>query len=1163
MSVLLGNGDGTFQPAKFYAAGIDPAAIVAGDFNGDGRLDLAVAGFDLSTGAGEISVLLGNGDGTFQPAVQYAVGQEPSFIVAGDFTGHGRLDLAVSDALDNDVSILLGNGDGTFQTQVTYAVGTAPVALAAGDFTGDGRTDLAVANFDSNDVSVLLGNGDGTFADPGQFATTPRATPLVADVNGDGTDDVLVVDGAGNILYRQAIPGQPGTFEPPVTVNPGNPSRDIAWVPNTGQGPVLASVDAHDNAVSLYAYRDGGFVKVGSLATGLLPAQIIAADLNGDGLTDLVVRNAGDGKLSVFFGTEFDRSTFLGPVDTQFVPPQFLPPVTIPVGLGVSDVEAVDTTGSGRLDLVVTNKLSGQVSVLLNRGDGSFAAPVPYRAGPGLSAIDPGSTPEVTSLEATAGVAAGPLTPGGPTDLVTINPGSNTLDVLAGLGGGRFANPVTIQTASPAPVVRMGDFTGNRIDDLAVLTTSGVSIYLGNGKGGFLPPVTYAVGPESDGLTLADLTGNGKLDLLVGDAYGDVLVLLGNGDGTFQPYHEADQAIELAVADLTGNGSKDIIYADQSLDQVVVDYGAGGSAVLGDQATGLLSPGAVTLADLNGNGILDLIVANSGSNNVLIYPGLGNGQFDPAINGGHGYFVGTNPVGITVAYLTGALPDLVVADKGSNQVSILVNQSQQGGAISFDAGPRLNSGGTGPVSTVVGYFTPGSAYKDILVSNSGSNNVALLPGVGSVFFNDQNPQTFPVGTDPGPIFVGNFDGKPDLVTVNAGSNDLTVISDFMNADRTTITISSGGTYPDAAFSFSSGSEFDNLVVGNGGDGVLALFEGGPDGLSLISTETEPGVPNPTDLAFWAFTGGQVQFYAATEGSEAATLLTFQLGGETGGMSTVPGLQPLRDAALPLIATLLTLTIETSTAEFDLSATNGEAAAAVSFLPVSTVTVGQSLPEHAGTGESENGDQEEPNEPQEPDLPVTQESSSWQPFFMGLDEVLDQFCRDHLDQFMSRDEPAPDKAQPPHALSKPLNLWQRDQASPEARGTDKTDSNHLPQANQGQIIDEAIRSLWADESRPVRTFLTPTSVPLTSDGTTPAETAPVDATLLSTEPVQRQEGSLPSSYKRGFEALTEFAVSLLLTAFVARRIDPPSTRHCTPTNPFSSLRLLRRPLFRFR
>ena len=101
----------------------------------------------------------------------------------------------------------------------------------------------------------------------------------------------------------------------------------------------------------------------------------------------------------------------------------------------------------------------------------------------------------------------------------------------------------------------------------------------------------------------------------------------------------------------------------------------------------------------------------------------------------------------------------------------------------------------------------------------------------------------------------------------------------------------------AAFEFSSGSGFDNLVVANNGDGTFALLEGGPDGLNLTSTETEPGL-NPTDLAFLAFTGGQVQFYAATEGSEAATLLTFQLGGETGGMPAVPGCNPCATRRCP-------------------------------------------------------------------------------------------------------------------------------------------------------------------------------------------------------------------------------------------------------------------------
>ena len=128
-------------------------------------------------------------------------------------------------------------------------------------------------------------------------------------------------------------------------------------------------------------------------------------------------------------------------------------------------------------------------------------------------------------------------------------------------------------------------------------------------------------------------------DLLVGNAYGDFLVLL-TRQRHLPALSKCRPVVALAVADLKGDGKKDVIYADQGLDRVVVDYGAGKSTVLGDHSSGVLSPGAVMLADLNGDGIPDLIVANSGSNNVLVYPGLGNGQFGPAINGGHGFFTG-------------------------------------------------------------------------------------------------------------------------------------------------------------------------------------------------------------------------------------------------------------------------------------------------------------------------------------------------------------------------------------------------------------------------------------------------------------------------------------------------------------------------------------------
>jgi hypothetical protein len=1099
LSVLLGNGDGTFQPPKTYAAGTYPYSLVAGDFNGDGKLDLAVTDLGIAASAegGGLDVLLGNGDGTFQRQVTYPVGSLPTAVVAGDFAGDGRIDLALTNSQSKTVSVLRGNGDGTFQPRVTYPVGQYPGAivtgdfagngridlavvdsagvqllmgngdgtfqeaktvaagiggpLAAGDFNGDGKLDLAVAvtaesinlsgsisvllgngddtfqpesksvalplssapyslvaadlngdgrldlvtaNTYSKNVSVLLGNGDGTLADPGRLAITARATPLVADVNGDGTNDVLVVDGAGDILYRQGVPGQPGTFEPPVTVNPNNPSRDVTFIPRSSIGPLIASVDARDDHVSLYGYRNGGFVQIGSLNTGPLPAQIIAADLDHSGWMDLIVRNAGDGTLSVFFND--GRGTF----HTGFGPSgPFLSPVTIPVGIGVSDVAAVDTTGAGIYDLVVTNKLTTQVSVLLNLGARTFAPPVPYRAGTGLSPIDPSGSPEVTSLEATSGVAAGPLTPGRSTDLLANNPGSNTMDLLRGLGGGRFANPVTIQTTSPAEVIRMADFTGNGIQDLAALTPAGLIIYLGNGNGGFLPHKTYAVPPEADGLTVADLLGNGKLDLLVGDAYGDVLVLLGNGDGTFQPYHESNQTIQLAVADLTGKGSKDIIYADQRLDRVVVDYGAGKSNVLANQSTGLLAPGAVTLADLNSDGIPDLIVANSGSNNVLVYPGLGNGQFGPAVNGGHGFFTGTNPVGITVANLTGNLPDLVVANKGSNDVSILLNQ----GNFSFTQGPRLRSGGSGPVSTVVGHFT-GSPYPDILVTNSGSNNVALLPGVGSGFFNDTNPRTFAVGTDPGPLFVGNFDGNRDLVTVNTGSNDLTLISDFMSPDATTSTIASGGTDPATALAFTASSGFEDLVVGNGGDGALALFEGGPQGLSLSSTEFNPDLPSPSSLAFAGVAGGQVQFFAATEGREAAILVALSLtgasGSSTGSAAITPAipenvaqLVPLQESSLALVGTLLVVTIESPAVE--LSETIGQTGTALASASASaaSVALGQGGVARNSRGVDGNGE-DNADQSGEPQTNSSSSTVSWERFVLGTDEALEQYEREH-------------------------------------------------------------------------------------------------------------------------------------------------------------------------
>ena len=502
-----------------------------------------------------------------------------------------------------------------------------------------------------------------------------------------------------------------------------------------------------------------------------------------------------------------------------------------------------------------------------------------------------------------------------------------------------------------------------------------------------------------------------------------MLVLLGNGNGTFQPYHEANQSVELAVADLTGNGSKDIIYADQGLDRVVVDYGAGNSTVLANQSTGLLDPGAVKLADLNGDGIPDLIVANSGSNNVLIYPGLGNGQFGPAVNGGNGYFVGTNPVGITVADLTGTCgPTASLGSTWSSptRAPTTSRSCSTRGTSASHPGPRLDSGGIGPVSTVVGNFTGGTT-QDLLVTNSGSNNVTLLQGVGGGFFKPATASPFSVGIDPVQSFVGNFDGKPDLLTVNAGSNDLTLISDFNGPNPVTTTISSGGLDPETAFAFESTSGFEDLVVGNTGDGVLALFEGGPDGLTLMSAQTEPNLPSPTDLAFSALTGGQVQFYAATAGHEAATLVALSLSGETlaqtqsdtslATVSNTAQLVPLNESSLALVASLLTLTVSTTEGELNVESAQTEAAASLASLPGSSAALGQGLSRQSGRDPAGSDEADNAGQSADAASPGASASSPWERFMLGLDQALEQFRREFQSRISGQQNQATDRDQP--------------------------------------------------------------------------------------------------------------------------------------------------------
>jgi len=333
VGVLLGNGDGTFQSVVIYGSGgIAAHAISVADLNGDGKPDIVVANQcadETCSGETPIGVLLGNGDGTFQNAATYDAGGFTGISVAiADVNGDGIPDLlaanefiSYSDCSNGVIGVLLGNGDGTFQPAVTYSSGGYGLqSVTVADVNGDGRPDLVVANFSGPAVGVLLGNGDGTFQPVVTYesgGSTPHAV-AVADVNGDGKPDLLVTNqcceiGTGNGTVGVLLGNGDGTFQSAITYGAGGVGSYSTAVADLNGDGVLDLVVASEScnkknkkecgrngAVGvLLGNGDGTFQPAVAFGSGGSVAWSVAvADVNGDGKLDVAVANdwnGGDG----------------------------------------------------------------------------------------------------------------------------------------------------------------------------------------------------------------------------------------------------------------------------------------------------------------------------------------------------------------------------------------------------------------------------------------------------------------------------------------------------------------------------------------------------------------------------------------------------------------------------------------------------------------------------------------------------------------------------------------------------------------------------------------------------------------------------------------------------------------------------------------------------
>jgi hypothetical protein len=887
VSVLLGNGDGTFQPQETFATGRQPFSVAVADINGDGKLDLITANAFDNT----VSVLSGNpltlpsplstggegrvrGDGTFGPGQTFAVGSRPYSLAVAEVTGDGKPDLVTTNYGDNSVTVLLNNGAGSFPTRHAFPTDKLPVQTVVADVNGDGIPDLVTVSNHDSAIGVLVGKGDRTFL-PVTAATGVglRDTPFLVNLTGSGPLDSVVLDRSGNILYRKGLVGSNNAFAPPVILNLGRPARDITIL-NTGSGLAIAAADAHFDStlstnqfvftVSFYTVAaDGSVSRSTAFATPALPVRLATADLAGTGRADLIAVNSLDNSVTIAL---------------QTVPGRFAVPLTLPVGITPSDIAVADVNGDGLLDIAVSDQSSGDVSVLHNDAAHTFTNTLRFRAAiaPNSLAATSGGPALISSAQSVS-VVAGNFTGSGRSDLVVVNAGAHSFTVLPN-DGNAFADPQFALTAStsdglsinqqPGAVVA-GDFNRDGNLDLAVLLqdTGQVWIYTGQGDGTFRHTFSIPVGDQASGLSIVPGTSPGLLDLLVGNGFGDVLHLQGKGDGTFQI---SGNRVSLSVVpDLLGNGQAGVLVGNQHDNRVTIQAPTASGTQFapvqtlgGANASAQLAPGDVHWFLLDKNATLpDPVVVSSGSNAVIVYrtTGIQNGvlSFAPPQT----YFVGTAPASVTVADLNGdGIPDMVIANQGSNDVSVLFGSYDASGHWIGTPGPRLKSGGAGPLAVTV-RDQNGDGSPDLVVTNGGSGTITLLKGVGQGFFDDQHPQTlFDLGgaVVQTPTFVGDS-GIGYAVTANGEL----VRFDLDNPGGGVRVVFSGQVV------LAAQAQANGLVVVALAGGTVEVLVPQGDGLG-VATElrAQAGVPVlPSALQVLRTASGQLQVLVSSQGSD--------------------------------------------------------------------------------------------------------------------------------------------------------------------------------------------------------------------------------------------------------------------------------------------------------
>lgn len=708
-------------------SGDGPRTVYAVDFNADGVLDL----FTNNTTSSDNTVLYGFGDGRFWAPHRRLTESEPHDVEVGDLNGDGRLDAVVANAGSDSVTVFLGEGvafgPGS-STSVQHAGdGLGPAGVAVADIDGDGALDVVSANQESDNVSILLGDGIGGLLSEAVYATSTGsdgAGPVevrVADVNNDGELDIVTCNSSSHDV--SLLPGLGmGTFGAPTTFSTqvdgggdGPGALELTDVSGDGVPDVVVASPVSNDVIVLIANPGTGFEPPSRLSIeGDRPSGLALGDVDGDGELDVVTANLGSDDVSVLLGAgdgSFSPSATYGVDEVDVVGT---------AGDGPRGIRLADMDGDGDLDIVTSNTVSDDVSILRNDGAGLFGELANFESRIGYSGEEPGA------------LAVGDVNDDGILDVVVANLATDDLTAVAGLGNGVLAPSQTtpvMENFFPSDSAA-GDLDGDGRMDW--VTEQGVVLRRGfQGVTGQFFTSDFMIGSNPEAISLADLDGDADLDIITGGFFSfGISRLLNDGTGNFgtiESFDAGSNVRSVELAEVTGDGNIDAVVCLQNADTISIFPGTGtgnfASANSFSTAQGASgdSPFWIDVADVDGDGLLDVVTANQQSNDVSYLANLGGGVFDEPI----------------------VVPATFVASDADT------------------------------FSVAVGDFN-GDGEADLAASHRNLDTFSIMFGFGGGSFSA--PQEFPTGNHPMQIKAADFngDGLDDVVTVDNFDDSVTV-----------------------------------------------------------------------------------------------------------------------------------------------------------------------------------------------------------------------------------------------------------------------------------------------------------------------------------------------------------------------------------------------------